>query len=107
MIIQLNAEEEDVNLTPHPTPGKVKADINIPTAGYGNSTVQTQLRVNVKDNDKAIRFIRTNTDPYVLTKLYTLKHAGPYGMRGYLLSVVKGRQVEANPVQVEAIQFND
>ena len=107
VIIQLSAEEKDVNLTPHPTPGKVKADINIPTAGYGNSTVQTQLRVNVKDSDKAIRFIRTNTDPYVLTKLYTLKHAGPYGMRGYLLSVVKGRQVEANPVQVEAIQFND
>lgn len=104
-LFQLCAENIDV--TPHPIPGTVKANINMPTAGYGSSTVQTQLRVNVKDDDKTIRFIRTNTDPYVLTKLYTLKHAGPYSMRGYLLSVVRGRQVEGNPVQVEAIQFND
>ena len=98
---------EDINLTPRPIPGGVKADANIPSAGYGSSTVQTQLRVNVKDSDKAIRFVRTNTDPLVITKLYTLKHAEPYALRGYLLGVVKGTKVNGNPVQVDAVKFND
>ena len=98
---------EDVNLTPRAIPGTIKANANIPSAGYGSSTVQTQLRVNVKDSDKAIRFVRTNTDPFVITKLYTLKHAEPYALRGYLLMVVKGTKVDGNPVQVDAIKFND
>ena len=98
---------QDVNVTPHQIPGRVKADFNIPSAGYGSSTVQTQLRVNVKDSDQAVRFVRTNTDPLVITKLYTLKHAEPYAMRGYLLSVVRGTKVNGNPVQVDAVKFND
>ena len=98
---------EDINLTPRPIPGGVKADANIPSAGYGSSTVQTQLRVNVKDSDKAIRFVRTNTDPLVITKLYTLKHAEPYALRGHLLSVVRGTKVNGNPVQVDAVRFSD
>ena len=98
---------EEVNLTPRPIPGTVKANANIPSAGYGSSTVQTQLRVDVKESDKAIRFVRTNTDPLVITKLYTLKHAEPYALRGYLLSVVRGTQVDGNPVQVDAVRFSD
>ena len=98
---------EDVNLTPRAIPGKPKADFNIPSAGYGSSTVQTQLRVNVKDSDQAIRFVRTNTDPFVVTKLYTLKHAEPYAARGYLLTAVRGTKVTGNPVQVDAVKFND
>lgn len=98
---------EEVNFIPYPTPGAVKADANIPSAGYGSSTVQTQLRVNIKDDEQAIRFVRTNTDPLVITKLYTLKHAEPYALRGYLLSVVRGTQVAGNPVQVDAVKFND
>ena len=98
---------EDVNLTPRPIPGTVKANANVPSAGYGSSTVQTQLRVDVKESDKAIRFVRTNTDPLVITRLYTLKHAEPYALRGYLLSVVRGTQVNGNPVQVDAVKFND
>ena len=98
---------EEVTVTPKPIPGAVKADTNIPSAGYGSSTVQTQLRINVKDSEKAIRFVRTNTDPFVITKLYTLKHAEPYAIRGYLLAVVRGRKISGNPVQVDAIKFND
>ena len=98
---------EDVTLTPQPIPGTVKARANVPTAGYGSSTVQAQLRVDVKDSDKAIRFVRTNTDPFVITKLYKLKHADPYSMRGYLLTVVRGTKVEGNPVQVDAVKYND
>ena len=73
---------------PQQIPGIAKADVNRPSAGYGDSTVQTQLRVDVKESEGAIRFVRSNTDPYVLTKLYTLKHAEPYALRGYLLGVV-------------------
>ena len=98
---------EEVTLTPKPIPGTVKADANVPSAGYGSSTVQTQLRVDVKDSDKAIRFVRSNTDPFVVTKIYTLKHAEPYAIRGYLLSVVKGTKIGGNPVNVDAIKFND
>ena len=81
---------EDIDLIPHPIPGSVKADANIPSAGYGSTTVQTQLRVDVKESEQAIRFVRSNTDPLVITKLYELKHAEPYALRGYLLSVVQG-----------------
>ncbi len=98
---------EDITLTPKPIPGAVKADANVPSAGYGSSTVQTQLRVDVKDSEQAIRFVRTNTDPLVVTKLYTLKHAEPYALRGYLLGVVRGTQITGNPVQVDAVKFND
>ena len=101
------AQTTNVNLTPQQIPGIAKADVNKPSAGYGDSTVQTQLRVDVKESEKAIRFIRTNTDPYVLTKLYTLKHAEPYALRGYLLGVVKGTSNSANTVQVDAIRYND
>ena len=98
---------EDIDLTPHQIPGSVKADANIPSAGYGSTTVQTQLRVDVKESEGAVRFVRTNTDPFVITKLYTLKHAEPYALRGYLLSVVQGVKVSGNPVQVDAVEFND
>ena len=98
---------EDIDLVPHQIPGSVKAKANIPSAGYGSTTVQTQLRVDVKDSEQAIRFVRTNTDPLVITKLYTLKHAEPYALRGYLLSVVQGVKVGGNPVQVDAVEFND
>ena len=98
---------KEITVVPKPIPGTVKAKANVPSAGYGSSTVQTQLRVDVKDSEKAIRFVRGNTDPVVITKLYTLKHAEPYALRGYLLSVVKGTRVNGNPVQVDAVKFND
>lgn len=98
---------QEIAVTPQPIPGTVRANANIPSAGYGSSTVQTQLRVNVKDSEQAVRFVRTSTDPFVITRLYTLKHAEPYAVRGYLLNVVKGTKVSGNPVQVDAVKFND
>ena len=99
---------EDIDLIPHQIPGTYKSDANyFPSAGYGSSTVQTQLRVDVKESEGAVRFVRTNTDPFVITKLYTLKHAEPYALRGYLLSVVQGVKILGNPVSVDAVKFND
>lgn len=96
---------ENITLTPKAVPGVVKADNHQASDGFNSTTVQAQLRVNVKDSENAVRFVRTNTDPVVLTKLYRLKHAEPYALRGYLLSVVQGTQISGNPVQVDAVKF--
>lgn len=101
------AEDINVNLTPRAIPGTLRQDNSETTKGYDGSTVQTHLRLDVKDSVGAIHFIRDNTDPYVLTKAYPLKNAEPYALRGYLLAVVKGTQIAGSPVQVEALKFND
>ena len=101
------AQDQTVEVIPQPIPGGTNASNNNPTAGYGSSTVQTQIRVDVKDSEDAIHFVRGNTDPFVVTKLYELKHASPYAIRGYLLNVVKGVQINQSPVQVDAVKFND
>ena len=101
------AQVQTVEVVPQPIPGSTNAANNNPTAGYGSSTVQTQIRVDLKDTDEAVHFVRGNTDPFVITKLYELKHANPYAIRGYLLSVVKGVQINESPVQVDSIKFND
>lgn len=101
------AEDLNVNLTPRAIPGLPRQENSAATKGYGGSTVQTHLRLDVKDSVGAVHFIRDNTDPYVLTRAYVLKHAEPYALRGYLLAVVKGTKISDSPVQVEALKFND
>ena len=101
------SEEETVDFTPHGIPGTPQAYNNKPTEGYGSSTVQTQIRVDLKDSEDAVHFIRGNTDPFVVTKLYELKHTNPYAIRGYLLGVVNATQITGNPVQVDAVRYND
>ena len=105
--LSIYAQVQTVEVIPRAIPGGTNAANNNPTAGYGSSTVQTQIRVDVKDSEDAIHFVRGNTDPFVVTKLYELKHANPYAIRGYLLNVVKGVQINQRPVQVEAVKFND
>ncbi|MDD3885611.1 MAG: hypothetical protein PHI35_01925 [Victivallaceae bacterium] len=89
-----------------PNPGAVPAVNNAPTAAYGNSSVTTWLNVDIKDGVKNVRFIRDNTDPYVITKAYLLKHADPYALRGALLGIVRGT-IKDNPVSVDALKYND
>jgi len=101
------AQDQTIDVIPHGIPGSTNAANNNPTEGYGSSTVQTQIRVDVKDGEEAIHFVRGNSDPFVITKLYELKHANPYAIRGYLLNVVKGVQINQNPVHVDAVKFND
>ena len=101
------AQVQTVEVIPRAIPGGTNAANNNPTAGYGSSTVQTQIRVDLKDTDEAVHFVRGNTDPFVITKLYELKNANPYAIRGYLLNVVKGVQINESPVQVDSIKFND
>ena len=105
--LSLYAQDQTIEVIPRAIPGGTNASNNNPTAGYGSSTVQTQIRVDLKDTDEAVHFVRGNTDPFVITKLYELKHANPYAIRGYLLNVVKGVQINESPVQVDSIKFND
>ena len=105
--LSIYAQVQTVEVIPRAIPGGTNASNNNPTAGYGSSTVQTQIRVDLKDTDEAVHFVRGNTDPFVITKLYELKHANPYAIRGYLLNVVKGVQINESPVQVDSIKFND
>ena len=78
-----------------------------PGGEYAASSVQAQLRVDVKEGEGAVRFVRDNSDPYVLTKVYRLRHANPYAVRGYLLAAVSGVKSSASPVNVDALRFND
>lgn len=99
--------EETVKIVPEQIPGKSKADFNAPSAGYGSSSVQAQLRLEVKDGTKAIHFIRDNNDPYVITKAYELKHADPYGLRWYLNAIINAKRVDQNQPSVAALKFNN
>ena len=101
------AAGETVRLVPEQIPGKPKADFNAPSAGYGSSSVQAQLRLEVKDGTKAIHFIRDNNDPYVITRTYELKHADPYGLRWYLNAVINAKRVDQNRPSVAALKFNN
>ena len=101
------AEDQTVDLIPHGIPGSQQVYNNNPTDGYGSSTVQTQIRVDLKDGEDAVHFIRGNTDPFVITKLYELKHTNPYTIRGYIQGVVNATQVVGNPVAVDAVRYND
>ena len=98
---------ETINLVPEQIPGKSKADFNAPSSGYGSSSVQAQLRLEVKDGTKAIHFIRDNNDPYVITKAYELKHADPYGLRWYLNAIINAKRVDQNQPSVAALKFNN
>ena len=98
---------ETINLVPEQIPGKPKADFNAPSAGYGSSSVQAQMRLEVKDGTKAIHFIRDNNDPYVITRTYELKHADPYGLRWYLNAIINAKRVDQNQPSVAALKFNN
>lgn len=99
--------EDTIRIIPEQIPGKSKADFNAPSSGYGSSSVQAQLRLEVKDGTKAIHFIRDNNDPYVITKAYELKHADPYGLRWYLNAIINARRVDQNQPSVAALKFNN
>ena len=99
--------EDTIRIIPEQIPGKSKADFNAPSSGYGSSSVQAQLRLEVKDGTKAIHFIRDNNDPYVITKAYELKHADPYGLRWYLNAIINAKRVDQNQPSVAALKFNN
>ncbi len=63
---------------------------------YFPSNVQTQLRLNIKEDTGTVHFIRDNNDPKIITKTYVLKHADPYSIRPYLREIVQAHRVDYN-----------
>ena len=78
-----------------------------PTSGYGPSTVDVKMNVNIADDVHTLKFVRDNTDPYTVTKAYEIKNADPYAVRGYLLNTVRAQSLVTSPVSVDALKFND
>ena len=97
----------DTVITPQAIPGVSRADNHQPTGSYAPSNVQAQLKINVADKTKVINVIRNNSDPFVITKAYTLKNADPYAVRSYLEAAVGARSVNTSPAQVTAVKFSD
>ncbi len=94
-------------VTPTAIPGVPRAANDRPTGGYAPSNVQAQLKIEVREGTKEIEVIRDNSDPYVITKPYVLKHADPYAVRGYLEAAVGARSVGTSPAQTTAVKYND
>ena len=99
----LSAEEMVVS----PAPATPRVNNNTEGSAYGASEVQTHLRVDVKDDTNAVRFIRDNNAPFVVTKAFPLKHADAYEIRGYIVAAISGKQFSSSLVTVDAIKFYD
>ncbi len=74
---------------------------------YAASQVQAQLRVNLEKETNNVNFIRDNSDPEVLTKVYVLKHADPDELRAYIRAAVQSRRVDESRTVTECIKYND
>ena len=90
-----------------PSPGTPRDSNNNDTAGYMDTQVQTQLRLDLGDKVDSVHFIRDNNDPLVVTKTYVLKHAEPYALRTYLREMVQTRRVSGSNTAVECLKFED
>jgi len=77
------------------------------TAPYAKTNVQTQIRLNVDKDIDAVRFIRDNSDPRVVTKAYILKTADPFEVRPALQSIVQSLEISNNTANTDVIKFND
>jgi type II secretory pathway component GspD/PulD (secretin) len=84
-----------------------KSENHYATQGYDGSNVQAQIRLNLDKSEKAVHFIRDNTDPYVITKTYQLKHADPYEIRTYLRTMVQANKITPDNTGVECAKLND
>ncbi len=107
MIPAGNGASRDVVVTPQAIPGVPRSNNHGSTGAYAPSNVQAQLKINVADGTREVKVIRDNTDPFVITKPYMLKHADPYAVRSYLEAAVGARSVNASPAQVTAVKFSD
>ena len=102
-----STQPREITLTPRAIPGTPRSDNHQPTGGYAPSNVQAHLKIDVKDDTGEVRVIRDNSDPYVITKPYVLKHADPYAVRSYLEAAVGARSVNTSPAQVTAVKYKD
>ena len=78
-----------------------------PTADYKDTRIEAKLNVTVEKGTDVVHFIRDNNDASVYTKVYVLKHADPYELRGYLRNIVQAKKINTNRTGVQAIRYTD
>ncbi|MBR2364690.1 MAG: hypothetical protein IKA79_05775, partial [Lentisphaeria bacterium] len=69
------------------------------TSGYGNTRIEAQLVVGVKENTQVLHFIRDNNDPRVVSKTYHIKNVDAYEFRDYLRQMVQAKRVGNTSLQ--------
>ncbi len=104
---QENPASSQVVVTPQAIPGSAKVSSHNPTGGYAPSSVEAQLKIDVKEGTKEVKVIRDNADPFVITKPYAIKNADPYAVRSYLEAAVGAKSVNTSPAQVTAVKYAD
>ncbi len=82
-----------------PVPGTPRDSNFNNTTGYGNTRIEAQLVVGVKENTKVLHFIRDNNDPRVVTKTYHIKNVDAYEFRDYLRQMVQAKRVGNTSLQ--------
>ena len=69
------------------------------TAGYDSTRVEVHLQVPVREEAKAVHFVRDNNDPRVVTRTYLIRHVDPYEIRDYLRQMVQSKRVGNTSLQ--------
>lgn len=85
----------------------VKSNNNNATQPYGQTAVQPQIRLNLENDTDKVHFIRNNTDPYVVTKVYEVKYADIYELRPLIISAVRSKKITQDNTYVEVIRYNN
>ena len=85
----------------------VKSNNNNATQPYGQTAIQPQIRLNLENDTDKIHFIRNNTDPYVVTKVYEVKYADIYELRPFVISAVRSKKLTQDNTFVEVIRYNN
>ncbi|MEI8248658.1 MAG: hypothetical protein WCI51_22700 [Lentisphaerota bacterium] len=86
---------------------QVKSNNNNATQPYGQTAVQPQIRLNLENDTDKVHFIRNNTDPYVITKVYEIKNADVYEIRPLIISAIRSKKITQDNTYVEAIRYNN
>ena len=77
------------------------------TQAYGPTAIQPQIRLNLENDTDKIHFVRNNTDPYVVTKVYEVKNTDVYELRPLIISAIRTKKITQDNTYVEAIRYNN
>lgn len=77
------------------------------TQPFGQTAIQPQIRLNLENDTDKIHFIRNNTDPFVVTKVYQVKNCDVYELRPFVTSAVRAKKITQDNTYVECIRYNN
>ena len=77
------------------------------TQPFGQTAIQPQIRLNLENDTDKVHFIRNNTDPYVVTKVYEIKYADIYETRPLIITAIRSKKITQDNTYVECIRYNN